>query len=141
MPRKSKTAAEKLIEQEKRKTVLTLRKAGYSYREIQEQSGVSKSRAQHYVSDSLDQYREENKESTQELVEIENARLDAALRSIWPQVASGNLKAIDRFLKISDRRAKLLGLDAPTKRALTDADGNAITEFGALGALFSQGAA
>lgn len=34
------------------------------------------------------------------------------------------LAAMDRLLKISERRARLLGLDAPTKTALTDPSGD-----------------
>ena len=34
------------------------------------------------------------------------------------------LAAMDRLLKIGERRARLLGLDAPTKTALTDPSGD-----------------
>jgi hypothetical protein len=38
---------------------------------------------------------------------------------LWPQVAKGNQGAVDRVLRIMERRAKLLGLDAPTKADVT----------------------
>jgi len=50
-----------------------------------------------------------------EVRKIEIARLDRALLSIWRSVLNGHHGAIDRYLKISDRRARLLGLDAPVK--------------------------
>lgn len=46
------------------------------------------------------------------------------LAAIWKEaVEGGDLKAVDRILKIMERRAKLLGLDAPTKVAATTASG------------------
>ena len=46
---------------------------------------------------------------------LELARLDVAQRAIWKKVVKGDLAAIDRLLKIMQRRAKLIGLDAPVK--------------------------
>lgn len=40
------------------------------------------------------------------------------LTKAYPLAAKGDLQAIDRVLKIGERRAKLLGLDAPTRTAL-----------------------
>jgi hypothetical protein len=37
-------------------------------------------------------------------------RCDALLRALWPQAQAGDLPAVDRVLKIEDRRDKLLGL-------------------------------
>jgi hypothetical protein len=42
-------------------------------------------------------------------------RLNAALAAIWPRVQRGELLAIDRMVRIEERRAKLLGLDAPAR--------------------------
>lgn len=48
---------------------------------------------------------------------IELARLDHMLARLWPAVNKGDEKSIDRAIKIGERRAKLLGLDAPAKVA------------------------
>lgn len=40
-------------------------------------------------------------------------RLEAIIRAIWPAVESGDDKAIANYMKVSERRAKLLGLDRP----------------------------
>ena len=45
-------------------------------------------------------------------------RLDAALAAIWDKIAAGNLWAIDRPLKISEQRCKLLGLNAPDRQVV-----------------------
>ncbi len=44
-------------------------------------------------------------------LEMELARLDDILHSISPGVQDGDLQAVDRALKVSMRRARLLGLD------------------------------
>jgi hypothetical protein len=47
--------------------------------------------------------------------ELEAMRLDALLQALWGKALDGDVLVIDRVLKIMDRRARLLGLDAPTK--------------------------
>jgi len=51
----------------------------------------------------------------EELREIENARLDVAQAAIWPKVKKGNMDAIDSFIRLSARRSRMNGLDAPQK--------------------------
>jgi hypothetical protein len=50
---------------------------------------------------------------------LELDRLDRMLIAITEQIRKGHLGAIDRALKIMERRSKLLGLDAPTKTDVT----------------------
>ncbi len=45
--------------------------------------------------------------------QLELDRIEAAIRAIWNQVQEGNLKAIDRFTKLSEAKRSMLGLDAP----------------------------
>lgn len=54
-------------------------------------------------------------EPADELRELEAARLDRAQEKIWPKVEEGDVRAITALLRIMERRAKLLGLDAPLK--------------------------
>ena len=54
---------------------------------------------------------------------LEAERLDRMFLAIWPKAKGGDLAAIERALGIMNRRAKLLGLDAPTKVAPTDPSG------------------
>lgn len=54
---------------------------------------------------------------------LEAERLDRMQAAIWAKAARGDLSAVDRVLKISVRRAKLLGLDgAPWRPALVQTD-------------------
>jgi len=51
------------------------------------------------------------------IIAMEVERLDAMLMAVWAKAKKGDVAAVDRVLKIQERRAKLLGLDAPTKTA------------------------
>lgn len=58
-------------------------------------------------------------ESVQEYRVLEGDRLDALHAAYWPAAMHGDVKAAEFVLKVSDRRSKLLGLDAPTRLAVT----------------------
>ena len=47
---------------------------------------------------------------------LELERLDRFLSYLWDKIEQGDPVAIDKGLKIMDRRAKYLGLDAPIKQ-------------------------
>jgi hypothetical protein len=58
-------------------------------------------------------------ESADELRKVEVARLDLLYLKMSPLADQGSMGAVDRCLRIMERRARLLGLDAPTKTDLT----------------------
>lgn len=45
---------------------------------------------------------------------LDLARLDVLLAGLWPKAITGAGFSVDRVLAIMERRAKLLGMDAPT---------------------------
>lgn len=49
--------------------------------------------------------------------ELDLRRLDSLLLTYWPLAKGGDTDALDRVLKILQRRAKLLGLDLPVANA------------------------
>jgi len=53
-------------------------------------------------------------EEMDNFVRVELRRLDIALNSIWDKVTDGNDRSIETMLKLMERRAKYLGLDAAT---------------------------
>ncbi|SEO63543.1 Barstar (barnase inhibitor) [Actinacidiphila rubida] len=76
---------------------------------------------------ALKERRTEPEEKTEDLREVGNARLDRLLFVAYRQaVRDGNLAAIDRALRIIERRARLLGLDRPQRAELTGVEGEAI---------------
>lgn len=96
---------------------LELRKAGISYARIAETLGYKDgSGAWRAVRAAL---KKTLQEPSDELRMLEIERLDAMLAAIWGSVKQGQYGAQDRALKIMERRAKLLGLDAPVKADVT----------------------
>lgn len=92
---------------------LNLRLAGCSFREIA---------AKLHYADHTGAYRAVEaglkkgfEEPATQVRKLELARLDSIMRPLWPKAKRGGVKAIDRILKIMERRAKLLGLDQPAK--------------------------
>jgi hypothetical protein len=101
---------------DKHAQALKMRQAGASYDDIARVLGYkSASGAYHAIKAGL---KKTLQEPAEELRFLELSRLDEALKAIWPDVRKGSLFAIDRFLKISERRSRLLGLDAKTEIAL-----------------------
>lgn len=102
---------------EKQIKALELRRQGKSYAEIARELGYSSgSGAHNAVKKAL---RKTLKEPADELRKLENARLDAMLVGLWPGIEKGDPKAVTAAVKISDRRAKLNGLDAPAEVDVT----------------------
>lgn len=91
---------------------------GKGYTEIATALGIGKSQAHRLVKAGLEDSVAQVSSEASELRAEEVSRLDGMLGGIWVDARKGNLSAIDRVLKIMERRAKLLGLDAPTKHAV-----------------------
>jgi predicted transcriptional regulator len=53
------------------------------------------------------------------------ARLDRMIEALTPQAEAGDVKAVQALLAVEDRRAKLLGLDAATRKAVDVTSGGA----------------
>lgn len=97
---------------------LALRRSGMAYSAIAAKLGLSKSRAHALVQLGLEDAREQVAAHSDQLRSEEVSRLDGMLAKIYPKAARGDLQAIDRVLKISERRSRLFGLDAPVRTAL-----------------------
>lgn len=116
MPKNTTTAAtRRMYRQEK---ALELRRAGMAFSAIAAHIGISKSRAHELVCAGLEDARDQIAATSNELRAEEVSRLDGMLEKVYPKAAQGDLLAVDRVLKIMERRAKLLGLDAPIRTAL-----------------------
>src|SRR6266545_6444586 len=133
MPRKDANPGKREAAAERRVQALELRKAGVSYRAIGAQLSISEKTAHQDVQRVLARLAEMELASadelrTMELLRLDKLMLEAAriLAATHPYVAGGKvllnltddgpkLQAIDRLLRISESRRKLLGLDAPPK--------------------------
>src|ERR1700730_2592368 len=63
------------------------------------------------------------KQDADQAREAQGARLQAVRMLLWNHAGTDPFKAAEALIKIEAREARLLGLDMPTKVALTDPDG------------------
>lgn len=101
-------------------TALDLRISGLSYRAIADKLSKPDSTISHVqiyrdVENELARLAGLRDDKTETLRELELQRLDKIINSLDSWVASGNVGAVNAWIKASERRSKLLGLDAPTK--------------------------
>lgn len=102
---------------ERQRQALELRKAGVSFEIIADRVGYKDaSGAYRAVRAAL---KKTLQEPADELRMTEVARLDQMLLGLWPKAIKGDTWSVDRVLRIMERRAALLGLDAPVKRELS----------------------
>jgi hypothetical protein len=84
--------------------------AGQSYPQIASLLQCSVSTAYKRVMGSL---KETLREPSDEVRKLELARLDALYWSVYPEALKGRYGAVDRCIRIMERRSRLLGLDSP----------------------------
>lgn len=112
----SKTSPRRLAAAERRRLALEDRKYGATYRQIAERRGyASASGAYKAVMTGL---RETQQEPADAVRQLELARLDTLMMALWPLALKGDGLAIDRVLRVMERRARYLGLDAPARLAV-----------------------
>jgi hypothetical protein len=109
----AKTTPVVIDKRERAVKALELRKAGISYEVIAQRLGYSnRTAAYRAVSRLIDST---EKEAVTDLREMELRRLDDLFRALYMKAIGGDLGAVDRCLKIMERRAKIAGIDAPEK--------------------------
>lgn len=98
---------------EKELQIIELRRAGVTWEQIAREVGFKNASgaykmyqraAERMVRPDLEEYRD-----------MQLDRLERMHKAVWLRAKDGDLRAIEMALRIGDREAKLLGLDAPTK--------------------------
>lgn len=89
--------------------------AGLSYRAIGAKLGVSHETIRQDVESELQRQADANAEKAGIHRELELERLDKYIRVLDHWIESGNIGAVGMAVRVMERRAKMLGLDAPTK--------------------------
>jgi predicted transcriptional regulator len=92
------------------------RRAGHTYQSIADQLGCNRDTARDAVRRAFDRETEEVKESTEELRQLQVARLEHCLSVLAPQINAGDVKAVLAAVKIIQETNKLLGLYLPVKQ-------------------------
>ena len=115
MPRKTRASKRQSIAVRQRgQQAIRLRMSGATIAQISGQLGyASEAGAYKAIMRELEQTAQDQGESTEAVRQLELKRLDQMLFPIWNQVISGDQGAISTALRIQERRASLLGLDAP----------------------------
>lgn len=97
------------------KKVLDLRRAGVPFDTIAERLSITAKSAKALFDKALGTYDPEYTTA------LEADRLDRLHLGVWPQAVQGDLAAVDRVLKISERRDKVLAVPKPNDHRLREA--------------------
>ena len=112
----AKSSVRRIRTTEKTLKALELRKRGMNYTQIGEKLGCNRSTACRYVLSELENLADKCREEAVHVRDLELQRLDELYLIAYHAISDGNdLAGIDRCLRIMERRAKLLGIDAAAK--------------------------
>jgi len=114
--RTSPTSPRKLRARELEYEAYKLRLRGYSYQQIADELGRSRSTVHRAVVRALERRNAEIDGMVDERRQLELDRLDYMLASLQPRINEGDPQAITAGRQIVESRAKLQGLYAPERR-------------------------
>lgn len=104
----------------RRTEAIRLRNAGILWEDIAERLGYASRGA---ACTDVNRALKANLAAVAEEVDImrhrESERYDMLQAALWDKAMAGDVKAVEAVLKVSDRRTKLFGLDAPVRTEMT----------------------
>ena len=115
-PMKQHTTQRGIDRAERQERCLNLRRQGHTIREI---AGLLDVSANTVWRDLKAAITDIPRQEAEELRQQEVQRLDNLQRAIWETATSGDLQAVDRCVRIIERRCKLLGLDLPPQMSVS----------------------
>lgn len=98
---------------ERQRRVLELRKRGYTYAQIAKAESIAVSVAFNDVWDALEDLHP--LEQAQDVLKLELTRLDRYQKALDVDAMKGDPRAILAAVKLMDRRARYIGIDAPQR--------------------------
>lgn len=98
---------------------LELRIKGYTYEQMGEELGVSTVACYKATKRGMESLTEENRAEAKHLYDIELSRLERAYKAISHRVESGELRAVDTAIRLSQRLGKLAGIDRELDKPLS----------------------
>lgn len=114
------TSPARLADRERQTRAVAMRAAGHTYADIADALGYSSAdTARKSVAGLLDRV---ESDAADELRTLEGRRLDMLQAAVWPSALEGHLPAVDRVIRISERRARLFGLDRARDAYHADAE-------------------
>jgi DNA-binding CsgD family transcriptional regulator len=119
----SRGSASRLRAREREVRAFQLRLAGATYQQIADDLGISLGGAHKIIMRVLHRLEVTADETAEAVRRLEVERLDRMLLGLWPQATKGGQGAVDRVLRIMERRARLLGLDRPFRSEVSGPEG------------------
>lgn len=110
--------ADHMIVSERQRLIMRYRRQGMTVSEISEILDTSHSQVSNSLETAYRALHAEDEATIARQVDLE--RLDELHSAYWAAAKEGDIKAADFILKTMDRRAKMLGIDAPIQ---TQTDG------------------
>lgn len=115
--------AELAMVSERRAKAIQMRIAKIDYQTIADRLGYpDRQSVCRDISRALQRHRAEEDRSIDMYREQELAGLDRLQAAVWDRAISGELEAIDRCIRISQSRCRILGLNAPTEQKVITVD-------------------
>lgn len=114
---------------ERRVRALQLRIEGKSFAQIGAEMGISLQGAHQHVTRALADLAKLEQGKARHWRRLEGERLDHLLRQLAPGIQGGDPASVNSAVRVLERRAKLLGLDAPVRQVITGAKGQALFDF------------
>src|SRR6266545_327170 len=114
MPRKDANRGREEEAAERRLHAFELHKRGASYRQIGAELHVSEKTAHQDVHRVLAGLAALEQASAEEYRVMEDERLDMAQLALWPRVRTGDVGAINAWIRLSESRRRLWGIDLQT---------------------------
>jgi hypothetical protein len=121
----TRTGKKQVEQAERRRHALALRAAGVGYEDIAKQVGLSGPGPAYKIVQAA--LKATYREPADEVRKLELERLDRLTLALWQRAKGGESEAIDRVLKLMDRRAKLLGLDVSKPATVMAFDASTMT--------------
>lgn len=109
------TSAKTFAVKDRRILCIELRKSGMTLDQIGREVGISPQAVHTHLKNGLARLDKIAEKSAEELRRIELERLDTMHLALYAKAITGDVVAVRAMLKIGERRAALLGLDAPRK--------------------------
>jgi hypothetical protein len=123
---RKKGAPHKIVVEARVVEYLELRKQGLTMRAIAAKCGTTNDVVCKAIHAVLNADYRDCTELVEDIRRIELERYDAQTEALWPAAMMGDPRANDVLLRVSARRAALLGLDAPTKTEVSGPNGSPI---------------
>lgn len=110
---RGKSSPDTISARQRQTEALRMRQEGRTFQEIADTLGYS-DRSGAYVA-TMAALTETTTEPNNEMRSLELGRLDELQAGLWKKATGGDVQAVDRVLKVMERRAKIVGLDAAPK--------------------------